>query len=89
MDNEKVGKLIYQLRKENGLTQKQLADLMYISDRTISKWECAQGCPDISLLGHLSEIFEVNIEKLLAGDLSPAGPEGGNMKRVKLYVCPA
>lgn len=89
MDNEKVGKLIYRLRKEKGLTQKQLADLMYISDRTISKWECAQGCPDISLLGHLSEIFEVNIEKLLAGDLSPAGPDGGNMKRVKFYVCPA
>ncbi len=88
MDKEKVGKLIYELRKEKGLTQKALADQLYLSDKTISKWERAQGCPDISLLRHLSEIFGVNIEKLLAGDLSPSSADGGNMKRVKFFVCP-
>lgn len=88
MEHEKIGSLIYSLRKEKGLTQKHLADLLHISDKTISKWECAQGCPDISLLHRLSEIFEVNIEKLLAGDLSPNRADGGNMKRLKFYVCP-
>lgn len=88
MNNEKVGKLIYTLRKEKNMTQKELAELMFISDRTISKWERAQGCPDISLLRHLSEIFGVNIEKLLEGDLQPNSVDGGNMKRVKFYVCP-
>ncbi len=39
MDHSKIGKLIYTLRKEQGMTQRQLADLMNISDKTISKWE--------------------------------------------------
>ena len=50
MDNRKVGELIYHLRKEKQLTQKQLADQMNISDRTISKWERGCGCPDVTLL---------------------------------------
>ena len=50
MENRKVGELIYQLRKEKGLTQKQLADQMNISDRTISKWERGCDCPDVKLL---------------------------------------
>ena len=88
MDCNKVGKLIYGLRKEKGLTQKQLADTMNISDRTISKWERGMGCPDISLLHELSEAFEVNIEKILLGDLEPNDADGGNMKKVKFYMCP-
>ncbi|MBP1762203.1 MAG: transcriptional repressor DicA [Firmicutes bacterium] len=88
MDCYKVGKLIYGLRKEKGLTQKQLADTMNISDRTISKWERGLGCPDVSLLQELSKVLEVNIEKILSGDLEPNDAEGGNMKRIKFYVCP-
>ena len=88
MDCEKVGKLILGLRKEKGLTQKQLADMMNISDRTISKWECGLGCPDVSLLHELSHILGVNIEKILTGTLEPNDADGGNMKRIKFYVCP-
>ena len=47
MDNRKVGDLIYNLRKKKRFTQKQLADQMNISDRTVSKWERGYGCPDI------------------------------------------
>ena len=54
MNKEKIGKLIMTLRKEKGLTQKELADALYLSDRTISKWERGQGCPDITLLAPLS-----------------------------------
>jgi len=88
MDCSKVGKLIFNLRKEKNMTQRELADAMKLSDRTISKWERGIGCPDISLLHELSNILGVNIERILSGDLSPNDNDGGNMKRVKFYVCP-
>ena len=50
MNNEKTGKLIAQVRKENGLTQKQLAERIGVTNATISKWETAKGFPDISLI---------------------------------------
>ena len=50
-----AGALIAQLRKEQGLTQKQLAEQLHISDRTISKWERGSGFPDVSLLEPLAD----------------------------------
>ncbi|MFA9376521.1 MAG: helix-turn-helix domain-containing protein [Lachnotalea sp.] len=88
MDCNKMGTLLVRLRKEKNMTQKEIADMMNISDKTISKWERGLGCPDVSLLGELSNIFEVNIEKILAGDLKPNNMETGNLKRIKFYVCP-
>ena len=67
MDNEKIGQLIYTLRKEKGMTQKQLADALFLSDRTISKWERGIGCPDIALLPQLAALLEIPIENLLTG----------------------
>ncbi|KDR96458.1 Desulfoferrodoxin [Peptoclostridium litorale DSM 5388] len=87
MDCNKIGKLILSLRKEKNMTQKEIADAMNISDKTISKWERGLGCPDVSLLGTLSQILGVNIEKILSGDLNPNDTEGGNMKKFKFYVC--
>ena len=71
MDCSKVGRLILSLRQERGLTQKQLAESLGLSDRTISKWERGLGLPDVSLLRELSAVFGVNIERILAGDLQP------------------
>ena len=87
MDNSKIGNLILTLRKEKGLTQKELANLMHISDRTISKWERGQGCPDVSLLQDLSSLLGVNIEDILDGELSANDFVGGNMKKSKYFVC--
>lgn len=87
MDCRKVGKLILSLRKEKGLTQKDLANLMMISDKTVSKWERGQGCPDVSLLSELSQILGVDIEKILSGDLGQMDSVGGNMKKIKFYSC--
>jgi len=70
------------------MTQKEVAEQMHISDKTISKWERGLGCPDVSLLGELSELFEINIEKILLGDLESNEMETGNLKRIKFYVCP-
>lgn len=87
MDYIKVGGLIRQLRKEKGWTQKEMADKMNISDKTVSKWESGNGFPDVSLLAMLSEIFCVEMSKLLEGDLKQQIPDGGNMKRLKFFVC--
>ena len=88
MDCRKVGNLICNLRKEKNMTQKQIADLMNISDKTISKWERGKGCPDISLLLELSQILGVGIEQILSGEINLNELVGGNMNKLKFYVCP-
>ncbi|TGE31375.1 helix-turn-helix domain-containing protein [Desulfosporosinus sp. Sb-LF] len=88
MQTINVGNIIRELRTERGMTQKQLADKMNISDKTVSKWERGLGCPDVSLLSELSDLLEVDIGKLLSGDLAPNDFVGGNMKKTKYYVCP-
>ena len=88
MDCKKVGSLIYELRKNKNMTQKQIADLMNISDKTISKWERGLGCPDISLLPKLSQILGVSIEQILSGKINLNQLVGGNMNKIKFYVCP-
>ena len=88
MDNVKIGKLIYKLRKESNMTQLQLAEILHISDKTVSKWERGQGCPDISLLVDLSCVLGVDMEKLLSGRLEANEERGGNMKKLNFYVCP-
>ena len=57
MDQIKIGKFISELRKEKGLTQKELADKIGVTDRAISKWENGRGMPDISLLRKISDFF--------------------------------
>ncbi len=89
MNHEKIGSLLRSLRQEQKLTQKQLADQLHLSDKTISKWERGAGLPDIAMLKVLSEVFQVDVEKLLSGDLQRNQADGGNMKRVKFYVCPS
>ncbi len=88
MDNVKIGNLIHRLRKEKGMTQLQLAEILHISDKTVSKWERGLGCPDVSLLADLSRVFGVDLEKLLSGQLDANEERGGNMKKLNFYVCP-
>ncbi|AKL96493.1 putative desulfoferrodoxin [Clostridium aceticum] len=87
MDCRKVGALILNLRKEKNMTQKEVADRLNISDKTVSKWERGMGCPDVTLLGDLSNILGVNVEKILLGSLEEKETDGGNMKQIKFYVC--
>lgn len=88
MDCSKVGDLIRLRRIEKGLTQKQLADAMNISDKTISKWERGLGCPDVTLLPELATLLKMNIEEILTGDLKMNELVNGNMKKTQFYVCP-
>ncbi|MGL6228749.1 MAG: helix-turn-helix domain-containing protein, partial [Culicoidibacterales bacterium] len=87
MDVIKTGKLIQELRKQKGWTQKHLAEQLSVSDRTISKWERGVGYPDISLVLAISEVLEVEISSLLAGELPINSFLGGNMKKTKFYIC--
>ena len=68
MDQVKIGKFIAEMRKEQNLTQKQLADKLDISDRTISKWECGKGMPDVGLMIPLCEEIKINVNELLSGE---------------------
>lgn len=88
MDCGKVGKLILDLRKEKGLTQQEVADLLNISNKTVSKWERGYGCPDVSLLSSLSEVLGADIQMMLEGELDLNRKDSGNFNRVKFYVCP-
>jgi transcriptional regulator with XRE-family HTH domain len=77
MDNITTGGFIRQLRKEKDMTQKQLADLLYITDRAVSKWERGICAPDISILEPLAEILGVSIVELIRGERAerPEEPE--------------
>ena len=61
MDQNKTGALIRSLRIKNELTQKQLAERLNVSDKAVSKWECGNGCPDISMLTELADIFGTDV----------------------------
>ncbi len=88
MNNIKVGELIRRLRKENHMTQQKLAEKLHVSDKAVSKWERGLGCPEVSLITELSRIFEVDMQNLLSGELNRNELLGGNMKKMKFYVCP-
>lgn len=88
MDQIKTGQIIRTLRMRAGLTQKQLADMLNVTDKAVSKWETGGGCPDISMLTDLADIFGADIHALLSGEINENESEAGNMKKLKFYVCP-
>ena len=73
-----IGKFIQEIRKEKGLTQKELAELIGVSDKTISKWENGNSSPDTSMLMSLSEALEVTVNELLSAER--IAPENYSMK---------
>ena len=68
MDQIKIGKFIADIRKELHLTQKQLAEELNISDKTVSKWECGKGMPEVSLMLPLCNALKINVNELLSGE---------------------
>ena len=60
MNTQETGRLLSRLRKEQGLTQRQVAEALHVSAQAVSKWERGLGCPDVSLLTPLAEIFGVS-----------------------------
>lgn len=68
MDQIKIGRFIAAMRKEQNLTQRQLADLLQISDKTVSKWECGNGMPEVGTMLPLCEALHINVNELLTGE---------------------
>ena len=89
MDNEKTGGLIRRLRRERGLTQLQLAEQLGVSDKAVSKWERGLGGPELSLLPELAEALEVDMGRLISGELAANDRVSGNVNRVRFWVCPS
>lgn len=82
------GETIRALRERKALTQRQLADILCISDKTVSKWETGKGLPDISLLEELARALGVSLTELMIGDLQTNENRSANLRRISFYVCP-
>ena len=88
MDNYITGAVIKRLREEKGITQTQLADMIGVSCKAVSKWETAKGLPDITLIEPLSKALGVSVMELMSGDTVANKNISSNMLRSKFYVCP-
>ena len=84
MDQIKIGKFIAACRKEQGLTQLQLADKLGITDKAVSKWERGIAMPDTSLMLELCEILKINVNELLSGE--KISMENKNQKNEELML---
>lgn len=82
MDANKIGTLIYKLRTKKNLTQKELANKLLVTSQAISKWENGRGIPDIEMLQKLSEIFNINIDELLTGNIK----DNRENKKTKILI---
>ena len=68
MDQKKIGGFIAARRKDNGLTQNQLAEMLGITDKAVSKWETGKSMPDLSLFCPLCDLLHITLNELLAGE---------------------
>ena len=68
MNQKKTGDFLKQLRKEKGLTQEQLAERFFVSDRTVSRWETGSNMPDLSVLVDLADYYQVDIREIIDGE---------------------
>jgi len=71
MERKSLGAFIAALRKEKGLTQKQLAEKLGVTDKAVSRWEREESAPDLSLIPELADIFEITADELLRGRRQP------------------
>ena len=68
MDKRSIGSFIAALRRAKGMTQKDLAALLHVSDKTVSRWETGEGAPELALIPAIAEIFGVSCDELLRGE---------------------
>ena len=88
MDTYITGNTIRRLREEKALTQTQLAELIGVSSKAVSKWETGKGLPDISLIESLGHALGVSVMELMSGDTVINKNVSSNIRLSKFYVCP-
>jgi transcriptional regulator with XRE-family HTH domain len=86
MDNKKIGQFIANLRKSKNLTQKELADKLFISDKAVSKWERGLAMPDIGLIEKLASCLGVNVSEILKGEKIEEMTKKGSDEIVKTSI---
>ena len=88
MDNYITGSTVKRLREEKGITQLQLAEMLGVTAKAVSKWETAKGLPDISLIEPLSSALGVSVMELMSGKTVMNKNISSNLLFSKFYVCP-
>lgn len=83
-----TGSAIRELREKRKLTQRELAEAICVSDKTISKWETGKGLPDVAIIEELAQALGTSITELLTGDLRENENLSANMRKMHFYVCP-
>ncbi|NCB93019.1 MAG: XRE family transcriptional regulator [Clostridia bacterium] len=68
MDQQKIGAFLKELRKQKGLTQEQFAEIVNVSNRTVSRWENGNNMPDLDILIQMSDYYEIELRELLDGE---------------------
>ncbi|MBQ6058212.1 MAG: helix-turn-helix domain-containing protein [Treponema sp.] len=89
MTNQYItGSMIKNLREQKKLTQAELAEKIFVTDKAVSKWETGRGYPDISLVESLAKALDISVIELLSGKNVINTNRQSNMNRVQFYVCP-
>ena len=88
MNQYVTGAVIKELREKKKITQSELAKMLGVSDKTISKWETGKGYPDITLLEPIANVFSISVTELISGNMVSNVNVSANMIRSKYYVCP-
>ena len=83
-----TGATVKKLREAKGITQQQLADIIGVTAKAVSKWETAKGLPDISLIESLSQALGVSVMELMSGETVTNRNASSNLLRSEFYVCP-
>ncbi len=88
MNNYVTGKIIKELREKQKLTQMNLADIIGVSDKAVSKWETGKGLPDISLIEPLAQALGVSVIELMNGEYITNSNKSANVLKSCFSVCP-
>lgn len=88
MNQYVTGAMIRESRERKQMTQADLAGVLKVSDKTVSKWETGRGYPDITLLEPIAEAFGISVMELLSGNIIRNMNVSSNMMRSGFYVCP-
>ena len=68
MDAVKIGEFLKALRKSKGYTQQEVAEALYVTQKTVSRWENGEGIPDINIIVSVAEFYDVTVDELLKGE---------------------
>lgn len=88
MDKHITGSVIKRLRENKNMTQEELAEKIFVSSKTVSKWETGQGFPDISLIEPLAKALNISVIELFSGSETPNLNLSSDITKSRFYVCP-